>query len=72
VPGGLFGAIAVGIFPMLLLGFSIIRSQNEQVLGMSSFAFGIILIGAGVLAYGVNTALRPAGWTPASQHKPAA
>src|SRR5258707_2523852 len=39
VPGGMFGAIAVGITPMLLLGFSVVRSQSEQVLGMSSFAF---------------------------------
>src|SRR3954470_8297301 len=31
VPGGLFGAIAVGIAPVLLLGFDLVRSQNEQV-----------------------------------------
>jgi len=37
VPGGLFGAIAIGIPPMLLLGFSIIRSEHEQVWNMSSF-----------------------------------
>ena len=35
VPGGMFGAIAVGITPMLMLGFSIVRSQSEQVMGMS-------------------------------------
>src|SRR5438552_18641184 len=51
VLGGMFGAVAVGITPMLLLGFSILRSQHEQVLGMSSFAFGLLLIGAGVLVY---------------------
>jgi len=62
VPGGMFGAIAIGIAPMLLLGFSIIRSETEQVLGMSSFAFGMILIGAGVVAYGLNHALKPTGW----------
>jgi amino acid transporter len=64
VPGGLFGAVAVGIAPMLLLGFSIVRSQHEQVLGISSFAFGILLIVAGVLAYFANLALKPAGWAP--------
>src|SRR4029077_2019074 len=64
VPGGLFGAIAVGIPPALLLGFSVIRSEHESVLGMSSFAFGMILIGAGVVAYFVNHALKPAGWAP--------
>jgi amino acid transporter len=62
VPGGLFGAIALGIAPMLLLGFSIVRSQTEQVLGMSSFAFGMILIAAGVGVYFINRLLKPDGW----------
>ena len=65
VPGGMFGAVAVGIAPMLLLGFSVIRSESEQVLGMSSFAFGMLLIAAGVVAYFVNHALKPQGWAPA-------
>jgi amino acid transporter len=63
VPGGMFGAIAVGIAPVLLLGFAVVRSEHEVVLGMSSLLFGMILIGAGVAAYGVNYALKPAGWT---------
>jgi amino acid transporter len=62
VPGGLFGAIAIGIPPMLLLGFSIIRSEHEQVWNMSSFEFGMILIAAGFVAYAVNRLLKPAGW----------
>ncbi len=67
VPGGLFGAIAIGIPPMLLLGFSIIRSEHEQVWNMSSFAFGMILIAAGFVAYAVNHLLKPQGWAPAQQ-----
>jgi len=67
VPGGLFGAVLVGITPMLMLGFSVVRSQSEQVMGMSSFAFGLILVGAGVVAYFMNRALRPAGWAPREQ-----
>ncbi|MGA8308741.1 MAG: APC family permease, partial [Terriglobales bacterium] len=67
VPGGLFGAVAVGIAPMLLLGFSIVRSQHEQVLGISSFAFGMLLIAAGVLAYVINLTLKPAGWAPVAE-----
>jgi len=67
VPGGLFGAIAIGVPPMLLLAFSIIRSEHEQVWNMSSFAFGMILIAAGVVAYAVNHLLRPHGWAPAEQ-----
>jgi len=69
VPGGLFGAIAIGIPPMLLLGFSIFRSEHEQVWNMSSFAFGMILIAAGFVAYFVNHALKPQGWAVASQPK---
>ena len=67
VPGVMFGAIAVGIAPTLLLGFAVVRSQSETVLGMSSFLFGLILIGAGVVAYLINRALKPEGWTPAEQ-----
>jgi len=67
VPGGLIGAIAVGIPPMLLLGFSIVRSQHESVLGMSSFAFGMILIAAGIAAYALNHLVKPEGWIPAEE-----
>ena len=70
VPGGVFGAIAIGIPPMLLLGFSIVRSEHESILGMSSFAFGMILIAAGFVAYALNHALKPAGWTEAAKQKP--
>ncbi len=49
VPGGMVGAVLVGIAPVLLLGFSIVRSQQRKVIGMSSFAFGMILIGGGSL-----------------------
>jgi len=70
VPGGMFGAIAVGITPALLLGFSVIRSETEQVLGMSSFAFGMLLIAGGVVAYFLNHAVRPEGWAAAPQQKP--
>jgi len=67
VPGGMFGAAAIGIAPLLLLGFSIVRSEHESVLGMSSFAFGMILIGLGVVAYFVNHTVKPEGWIPAEE-----
>jgi len=70
VPGGMLGAIGVGIAPMLLLGFSVVRSESEHVLGMSSFAFGMLLIAAGVVAYLLNHAVRPEGWAPAPQERP--
>ncbi len=67
VPGGLFGAIAIGIPPALLLGFAVLRSEHEYIWGMSSFAFGMILIAAGFVAYAINHALKPQGWAPAQQ-----
>src|SRR5204863_5801525 len=33
VPGGMVGAIAVGIAPVALLGFDLVRSQSEQIVG---------------------------------------
>jgi amino acid transporter len=72
VPGGKIGAIAIGIAPVLLLGFSVIRSKAEQVLGVSSFAFGVTLIGGGVAAYALNTLLKPTGWASSEGVEPAA
>jgi amino acid transporter len=63
VPGGLPFVILLGLVPGVLLIFSLARGQREMVLGMSSTAFGAILILLGVLAYGVNTRLRPNGWS---------
>jgi amino acid transporter len=69
VPGGLFGTIAIGIPPMLLLGFAVARADHEQIFNMSSFAFGMILMAAGVVAYFINHALKPAGWAVPPQSK---
>jgi amino acid transporter len=70
VPGGLFGPIAIGIPPTLLLIFSVVRSEHEQIWNMSSFSFGIIMIAAGFVAYFANHALKPAGWTATRDEKP--
>jgi amino acid transporter len=70
VPGGLLGAVAVGIPPLLLLSFAIGRSQHEQVWGMSAFALGAMVIAAGVAVYFVNAALRPQGWGVPPEPKP--
>jgi hypothetical protein len=37
--------------PTLLLGFSVAQGQREQIFGMSSLFFGLLLIAAGGLAY---------------------
>ena len=52
---------------MLMLGFSVVRSQSEHVMGISAFAFGMLLIGAGVVAYSLNGMLKPAGWGTAPE-----
>ncbi len=51
VPGGLFGAVAVAVLPVSLLGLAVIRSQREEVFGVSAFWLGAAIIGLGVLAY---------------------
>jgi amino acid transporter len=71
VPGGMFGAIAVGIAPVLLLGFDLVRSQSEQVGGVSSFALGAGVIAAGVLAYVAKQVFKPAGWAASHKAEPA-
>ncbi|HXZ78701.1 MAG TPA: APC family permease [Terriglobales bacterium] len=71
VPGGILGVVALGVAPTVLLGFSVIRSEHEQILGMSSFSVGLLLMAAGVAAYGIRAAwrqLRPTeGATPDAQ-----
>jgi hypothetical protein len=54
----------IGVCPALLLGFSIFRGDHEQILGMSSLAFGALLMAAGVVAYGIDVMLRRARILP--------
>ena len=60
----MWGAALIGLLPMLLLGFSVLRSDSERILGMSSLWFGILLIADGFLAYGLDIILRPARAVP--------
>jgi amino acid transporter len=53
VPGGKPGAVLLGVCPMLLLGFSVYGSETERILGMNGLTFGVILIVAGFVVYGV-------------------
>ncbi|MGH9650690.1 MAG: hypothetical protein ACRD3I_09500, partial [Terriglobales bacterium] len=64
VPSGLAGAVLIGVFPLFLLSFSVIRGQREQVLGMNALLFGILIIAAGVLVYLVRTVLRRRSLVP--------
>ena len=51
VPGGLAGAILVGIFPLLLLGLALAHGGSETVLGMNGLVFGLVIILAGFAVY---------------------
>ena len=64
VPGGVFGTIFIAIFPTLLLGFSIFRSDHEEILGMNSLIVGAVLILAGFVAYGLGVAIRASRQEP--------
>jgi hypothetical protein len=60
------GAILLGVCPLLLLGFSVVHGQGEQMMGMSGLTFGTLLIGGGFLAYWVKAAVGKAGWVAAA------
>ena len=64
---GCQGAILIGVLPAALLVASVVRGERETVLGMSSAAFGSILIVLGVAAYAANCLIRPRGWTVAAE-----
>jgi amino acid transporter len=51
VPGGLGGAIALGVLPLLLLVLAAIRNYAEPVGPMNALEFGGLLIVLGVVAY---------------------
>jgi amino acid transporter len=53
VPGGTAGTIMAGFFPLLLLVFSVIRGDQERVLGMNGLLFGAILMVGGIVAYSI-------------------
>lgn len=55
VPGGLAGAILVGVPPMLLLILSLVRSQSEEVYGMNGLLFGVLIVFAGFAVYGATS-----------------
>jgi amino acid transporter len=58
VPGGLFGTVLLGVFPALLLIFSVVSGEHQRILGMNSLWFGITLIVAGFVAYAADQAFR--------------
>jgi len=62
VPGGLWGAVAVGVLPVSLLAFSIAHSDQERIFGMNALIFGVFILLAGFAAYALDLVLRR--WRP--------
>jgi amino acid transporter len=62
VPGGLAGAILVGVCPALLLGFALVHGQDERILGMNGLVFGALLIVGGFLVYFAKSTVEKDGW----------
>ena len=58
VPGGLPGAIAVGIGPTLLIVFALWAARNENVLGLNALLFAATVGIAGALVYGITELVR--------------
>ena len=58
VPGGLTGAILVGLFPAALLGLALVKSGSETILGINGLLFGAIIIALGFLLYFATASLR--------------
>jgi amino acid transporter len=58
VPGGIWGAIAVGVLPMLLLVFSLVRGEREEIFGINGLLFGFLIVAAGFVAYGIDVSVR--------------
>jgi len=53
VPGGMAGAIAVGVGPALLIAYAIYAARAEQVAGMNALLFAASVGVAGALVYAI-------------------
>jgi len=61
-PGGLFGAVIVGIGPLALLGAALWREHDERIGSLHALTFAAIIIAAGGLVYAVSAALARRHW----------
>ena len=58
VPGGMAGAIAIGVCPALLIAFALWAARAEQVLGLPALLFAALVGVTGVVVYTVAEAVR--------------
>jgi amino acid transporter len=64
VPGGLAGAIMVGVFPFALLCLALVESGRETILGINGLVFGVMIMVAGFVGYLVTKKFRGAEIRP--------
>jgi amino acid transporter len=57
VPGGLWGAVAMGVGPTLLIGFALWAARSERVAGLPALEFAAMVAAAGPLVYLVTRAV---------------
>jgi amino acid transporter len=51
VPGGLWGAVACGVGPAILIGFAIWAARGERVAGLPALAFALLVAVTGPVVY---------------------
>jgi amino acid transporter len=59
VPGGLIGAVLLGLAPTALVALALFRSHDGRVGPFSGLGFGLFLASAGVAVYAVSRLARP-------------
>jgi amino acid transporter len=58
IPGGIWGAVIVGVEPLLLMIVSVLRSQRETVFGMNGVLFGVVVVAIGFALFFATAPLR--------------
>jgi len=58
VPGGIVGAIAIGLPPLALMIAALIRNQTELLGNTNELVIGVAIVAAGVAAYFLSRLLQ--------------
>ena len=56
VPGGLAGAVVIGLPPLALIVATVVRNRTEQVGSINTLTIGLLLIAAGPVVYWLRSA----------------
>jgi amino acid transporter len=59
VPGGLWGAVGMGVGPTLLIGFALWAARGERVAGLPALGFTAIVAALGPVVYRIARAVNP-------------